>query len=105
MSDKAIIERLGYFIKHHRLEQNKTQGALASEAGMNRSTLNLVESGKVGSVLTLIQLLRALHQLTVLDPFEIKTMISPLQLAKIEQEQRKRASRVKKSSNKPKSEW
>lgn len=105
MSDRAIIERLGYFIKHHRLEQNKTQDELATEAGINRSTLNLVESGKVGSMLTLIQLLRALNQLIVLEPFDVKTTISPLQLAKIEQQKRKRASPIKKNRIKPKSNW
>jgi transcriptional regulator with XRE-family HTH domain len=105
MSDRAIIESLGLFVKHHRLEQNRTQQELAVASGINRSTLNQVESGKAGSLLTLIQLLRALNQLAVLDAFEIVTPISPLQLAKLEQKKRKRASGNNQGNHNPKSSW
>jgi DNA-binding XRE family transcriptional regulator len=105
MSDGAIIENIGSFIKHHRLEHNKTQTQLAFEAGINRSTLTLIESGKVGSLLTLIQLLRALHQLNVLDQFQIKTQLSPIQLAKLEVGKRKRAGRNLKNEPTLKSDW
>ena len=37
MSDGAIIKNIGSFIKHHRLEQNKTQAQLAFEAGITQS--------------------------------------------------------------------
>ena len=105
MSDHAIIENIGSFIKHHRLEQNKTQAQLAYEAGINRSTLTLIESGKVGSLLTLIQLLRALNQLNVLDQFQIKTQLSPIQLARLEEVKRKRAGRNLKNKTTLKSDW
>ena len=105
MRDKAIIEKIGLYVKYQRLSQNKTQEVLASEAGINRSTLNLVEAGKIGNFLILIQLLRALNLLAALDAFEVKTTLSPLQLARIEQVSRKRASKVKKNDMKPKSTW
>ena len=105
MSDRAIVESLGLFIKHHRLEQNKTQEELAVASGINRSTLIQVESGNAGNLLTLIQLLRALNLLAVFNVFEVTTPISPLQLAKMEQEKRKRASGKKLSNKKPKSDW
>lgn len=32
MSDKALADHIGSFVKHHRLEQNKTQDVLANAA-------------------------------------------------------------------------
>lgn len=104
MSDDAILLYIGSFIKHHRLEQNKTQSLLAKEAGINRSTLVEFEKGMRANMLTFIQLLRVLHLLHLLDQFKIITQISPLQLAEIQQTQRRRASKAKKSKPK-KSNW
>jgi DNA-binding XRE family transcriptional regulator len=33
MSDKALAEYIGTFVRHHRMEQNKTQDELATTAG------------------------------------------------------------------------
>ena len=83
-SDIAIAKAIGEFIRHHRLEQNKTQELLATEAGVNRSTLIAIEAGKPRGLLIVIQLLRALNQLHVLQSFEITEQISPLYLAEME---------------------
>ena len=40
MSDKALIETIGKFIQHHRLNQNKTQDDVAKAANISRSTLS-----------------------------------------------------------------
>lgn len=91
MSNKAIAEYIGAFINHHRLEQNKTQEALANAAGISRSTLSLLERGETVTLATLIQTLRALDQLHVIEVFSVKKTISPLALAKMEKEKRQRA--------------
>jgi transcriptional regulator with XRE-family HTH domain len=91
MSDQALTAHIGAFIRHHRLEQNKTQDALSHEAGISRSTLSLLERGETVTLATLIQVLRVLDQLQVMDAFEVQPRISPLALAKAEQEKRKRA--------------
>lgn len=104
MSDKALAEHIGVFVKHHRLEQNKTQDELATAAGISRSTLSLLERGETVTLATLIQALRVLDQLHVMEAFDVQENISPLALAKIEQEKRKRA-RVKNKANTDKSEW
>ncbi|MDR1090832.1 MAG: helix-turn-helix domain-containing protein [Prevotella sp.] len=57
MSDDAISWQIGKFVRHHRIEQNKTQDALAREAGISRSTL--------------IQVLRVLDLLHVINAFTI----------------------------------
>jgi DNA-binding XRE family transcriptional regulator len=106
-SDGALIETLGSFVKHHRIQQNKTQIQLANEAGIARSTLSLFENGENTSLLIFIQLLRALKLLYLLQEFKINQQLSPLQLAKIEHSKRNRARKsglVKKKSP-PKSDW
>ena len=105
MSDNAIVETISAFIKHHRLEQNKTQSQLAAESGINRSTLVEFEKGKRANMITFIQLLRALNLLHVLKQFEIQQQLSPIQLAELEQAKRKRASKTKTVTKKTKSDW
>lgn len=105
MSDTALVSTLGAFIKHNRLEQNKTQAQLAEEAGINRTTLSLFENGESSNLLTFIQLLRALKLLYTLQQFEVKKQYSPIQLAKLEKSQRIRASRSNKRKTKPKPNW
>ena len=106
MSDPALLELLGKFIQQTRLQQNKTQQQVATAAGINRSTLVQIENGGGGTLLSVIQILRAIEQLQLFEHFEIKQQFSPLQLAKMEQKKRQRAS-VKKETKtkKPKSDW
>lgn len=104
MSDLVIIGLLGDFIQQTRLQQNKTQQEVAATAGINRSTLVQIEKGGSGTLLTFIQILRALQQLQLFESFVIRQQLSPLQLAKIEQKKRQRAS-SKPVRNKPKSDW
>ena len=106
-SDNALLNTIGQFIQGTRLQQNKTQLQTALAAGIDRSTLSQVEKGNGGTILTLIQILRALDQLPVLKAFEVGRKISPIQLAKLEQSKRKRARSADKANNQPglKSSW
>ena len=92
MNDNALAEQIGTFIKHHRMEQNKTQDVLANAAGISRSTLSLLERGETVTLATLIQVLRVLDQLHVMEIFTVQQIMSPLMLAKMEKDKRKRAS-------------
>lgn len=106
LSDNALVSLFGAYIRHHRLQQNKSQSQLATHAGINRSTLIEFEKGKRANLITFIQLLRALNLLYVLDAFKIEQQISPLMLAEMAQAVRKRASRSKKNQvKKNKSDW
>lgn len=96
MSDDTIARQIGEFVKHHRMRQNKTQDALARDAGISRSTLSLLERGETVTMATLIQVLRVLDQLQVLDGFAIAEQPSPLALAKAEQKKRQRVSSARK---------
>ena len=105
MSDAALTQTIGNFIKHQRMQQNKTQTDVATAAGISRSTLSLLERGGTVTILTLLQILRVLNQLQVLESFLIQQQISPLALAEEDQRKRYRVrNKNKKSPNKP-SSW
>ena len=94
ISDRAVCQLLGGFIKQSRIRMNKTQGQLAREAGIARSTLSLFEKGQNSSLMVFIQLLRALNMLHLLGEFEISEQLSPLQLAKLQKKKRQRVRPV-----------
>jgi len=103
-SDQALAAHIGAFIKHHRLQQNKTQQALACAAGLSRSTLSLLERGETVTVSTLIQVLRVLEQLPIMEAFHVPMLISPLALANAERAKRKR-TRSSKTNDAKDANW
>lgn len=103
MTDVAILKAIGEYIRAIRLDRNWTQAELGERAGVHRTTVREMESGGRSSLLTLIQLLRALDLLHLLKNFKASHEFSPLELAKLESKRRKRASRA---SEKPRtSDW
>lgn len=105
LSDKAIIRELGNRIKITRLDQNLTQAQLAEKAGVHRTTLGLIERGQSTSVISYIQILRALDGLDVLNDFlMINKGPSPMQVLEEQAKYRKRAS-GKKKQQEDESEW
>lgn len=95
MSDGAIVAHIGSFIKHTRGQQNKTQAQLAEMSGLNRWTLSQIENGESITLSSLIQILRALDCLYVLDAFNYSEEISPLEYAKLKKQQTKERVRNK----------
>ena len=91
MSDKAIIGTIGAYIRHQRLEQNKTQAQVAKEAGLNRWTLSQIENGESITLATLIRILRVLDLIHLLSIFTIKETISPIEYARLKKKKKKRA--------------
>ena len=107
MSDKALMEHIGVFVRYHRLEQNKTQNELATAAGISRSTLSLLERGETVTINTLIQVLRVLDKLHVMSAFEVIETLSPLALARLQKEKRQRARKKsgKQDENSEETDW
>lgn len=103
MSDGALLVHIGRFIKHRRVKQNKTQAQLAEMAGLNRWTLSQIENGESITLSSLIQILRALDCLHILDGFNFSEEISPLEYAKLKKQQQKKRVRNK-TSDKNKNE-
>lgn len=100
MSDIALLQTIGAFVKHHRLSQNKTQEEVAGAANISRSTLSLLEKGEAVTIPTLLQVLRVLDLLYIMDVFKIQEQISPIQLAKLDQQKRQRARNSKNDTDK-----
>lgn len=97
MSDSAILKELAVFIKQVRLKKNYKQNELAEKAGIHRVTLSEFENGERSiSLLTFIELLRALNELELLEAFKLQTTISPLEMVKLEAKKRQRASTPRK---------
>jgi transcriptional regulator with XRE-family HTH domain len=104
MSDTAIVRKIGEFIKNERLNSNKTQAQLAAEAGVNRWTISQIENGEAITMLSLIQIMRALNILHLLEIFSVTQEISPIELAKLDQKKRQRA-RNSNNDNTKQSDW
>ncbi|MBP7256120.1 MAG: helix-turn-helix transcriptional regulator [Chitinophagales bacterium] len=102
MSDEAILQLIGNFLLETRLQQNKSQVEIAKASGINRSTVIQLEDGG-GTLTSFIKVMRSLNQLEILENLKIKSEMSPLQLAKMNQQKRQRASRKSQdiSTNKP----
>lgn len=95
MSDAAIASHIGNFIKKLRTQRNTTQAQLADTAGLNRWTISQIENGESITLNSLIQILRALDALYVLNEFQVSDEISPLAYAKLKKEQKKRVRNTK----------
>lgn len=108
LSNTAIVDEICHSLKQMRLNKNMSQTELSEITGLNRITISRMEAGRAVTLLTLVQVLRALDKLNLLDAFkEEATMVSPIQMLKVQEKQRKNAYRKKRSSNKPQteSEW
>ncbi len=103
-TDAAILQRIGRALKKMRLESNLKQEELAEAAGINRSTLSQIENGSGTTLLTLVQLLRALNRLELLGEFDDRPELSPMQVAEAEMKQRKRV-RKDSTTREGESEW
>jgi len=99
MSDKSLMETIGNFIQSNRLNQNKSQDQVAAAAGISRSTLSLLERGEKTRIDSLIQVLRVLDLLYIMEVFKIQDQISPIEYAKLRKKQRKQASPQKEGNN------
>ena len=105
-SDGYYLERIGEFVKSTRVAQQKTQQELADAAGINRGTLVQLEKGQPVNLLSLIQILRALKQLSFFNHLEPITQVSPLKLAEAEQKYNLRVRhKASTTKDKPQSDW
>lgn len=106
LSDMAILRMIGDFIKMKRMALNKTQDTLAEEASISRSTLSLLERGEKVNLITLIQVLRVLDELQLLEAFEVRQQISPIEYIKLQKKyERQRVRNTDMAADNPPSEW
>lgn len=92
-TDQAVLEELGRRLRQRRLDRNLSQHDVAGKAGVDRTTIGQLERDGRASLLTLVQVLRALGALDELDAFLPAAGPSPLELARRQGRVRQRASR------------
>ncbi len=111
LSDTQVVERLGAELRRMRLERNLSQAEVATRAGLDRTTVVKLEAGRAATLLTVVQVLRAIGRLELLDAFHKEPQPTPYMLVEAQEkylkQQRKRASRKKPEVGppKPKSTW
>lgn len=91
-SDKAVLDELGARLARTRLEQNVSQEQLASDAGVSKSTVERIETGREVKLTSLVRILRALGRLELLDQLVPEPLPSPIERARIQGRQRQRAA-------------
>jgi transcriptional regulator with XRE-family HTH domain len=91
-SDKAVLDELGARLARTRLEQNVSQEQLAGEAGISKSTVERIETGREVKLTSLVRILRALGRLELLDQLVPDPLPSPIERARIQGRQRRRAA-------------
>lgn len=102
MTDPAIVKEIFLNIRQMRLNKNMSQEELSRKAGIDRTTISRMERGKGGTMLTMVQTLRALDKLDILNVFKEEPEISPLRILKLQEQRRKKASPKKASEQKEK---
>ncbi|MBS1545770.1 MAG: helix-turn-helix transcriptional regulator [Bacteroidetes bacterium] len=99
ITDQQVVARLGKEIKRMRLEHNLSQAEVARRAGLDRTTIVKLEAGRAATLLTFVQVLRAMGRLELLDAFHQEPQPTPYMLVEAQEKylkkQRKRASRNK----------
>src|ERR1700761_8176664 len=89
-NDQALQAELGARLRALRLNRNESQEALALRAGVGKATLQRLEEGRSGTIVTLLRVLRALD-LDDLDGLVPEVEKSPLAEARGERQRRVRA--------------
>ena len=91
MTAPAIATVIGERLKTYRLNANKTQASIAKDAGLTRKKIANAENGQC-SLETMIILMQALDVIEQINIFLPATQVSPVQLAQLHGNERKRAS-------------
>lgn len=100
MADPSVVKEICSSIKQMRLNKNLSQEELSHRSGIDRTTISRMESGRAATLLTLVQILRALDKLDIFNTFFAEPEISPMQLLKQQEKQRQKASPKKKAIKK-----
>ncbi|WP_291114356.1 helix-turn-helix domain-containing protein [Flavobacterium sp. UBA6135] len=92
MTDAVVVQTLCSSLKQMRLNKNISQEELAERCGLSRITISRMESGKAINLLTMVQVMRALGKLDLLNHLNEEPEISPLQVMEERSKYRKKAS-------------
>jgi putative transcriptional regulator len=101
MTSHAIVTKLGDRVRIARLNADLTQKQLAEKAGISLKAVTNSEKGK-STLESIVAILVALDMTEQLNLFIPEQEISPIQLAKLQGKERKRATGTRKTTTKNK---
>jgi transcriptional regulator with XRE-family HTH domain len=78
-SDKALLREIGARLRSLRLRRNESQAQLAERAGVGKATLQRLEDGNSGTLVTFLRVLRALDLTDELDALLPAARPSPIE--------------------------
>lgn len=88
-TDSELLQRIGGKLKEIRLDQNIKQKELAEKSGLSMFSISQMETGHNTSMQSIIQVLRALDRMDMLDAFINNNKVEENPLA-----DRQRVSRI-----------
>jgi transcriptional regulator with XRE-family HTH domain len=91
LGDKALQKQVGKRLREFRLNRNESQLELASRAGIGKATLQRLEEGRSGTMVTFLRVLRALELTDGLDALLPALGAGPLEEAGVAPRRRIRA--------------
>ncbi len=104
-----ILQLIGNKIKGVRLAQNITQMNVAKDAEVPMSTVRRIERGEIGTVSSLLRVMRVLGMLDLIAPMTEEERISPNEyleiMNKMAKTKRQRACNKTIKTKQTKSEW
>lgn len=101
MTDEELLQRIGSKLKEIRLEQNIKQKELSEKAGLSMFSISQMETGHNTSMQSIIQVLRALGRMDMLDTFININKVEENPLADRQRVSRVAPSQPKKSMTYP----
>jgi len=103
--DGVVLKEIGERLARTRLERNVTQGALATEAGVSKATVERLEAGEPVKSTNLIRVLRALGLLQGLDRLVPEPLPSPVERLRLQGRRRRRASTPRDGDERRPASW
>jgi predicted transcriptional regulator len=92
LSDQAAVKTICLGLRQMRLNRNVSQDELSKRSGLNRATIVRMEAGRAATLLTVVQVLRALNNLDAFNGILEEPQLSPLNILQQQEKIRRRAS-------------
>ena len=97
LTNHRIEEVLGERLKQQRLQYNITQNELSVKTGISRVSISKIERGLGVNLSSIIAIMRALHILDNIENLVPVQEISPIEMIKLKNKNKKKRASSKKS--------